>query len=153
MRLAYLVVPPDLVDSFARALNELFREGQTLQQAVLARFLAEGHYASHIRRMRAVYGARHDALIAAIRHEFGDTLPVIGGDAGLHLVLGLPGRIDDQAVVQQGLRAGIATRPLSMYQMRKTKPARGLLLGYAAVPEEEIAPNFALLAKAVGSFL
>jgi len=153
MRLAYLVVPPDLVEGFARALNELFREGQMLQQAVLARFLAEGHYASHIRRMRAVYGARHDALIAAIRHEFGETLPIIGGDAGLHLVLGLPPRVDDHAVVQQGLRAGIATRPLSMYQMRKTRPARGLLLGYAAVPEEEIGPNFALLAKAVRPFL
>jgi hypothetical protein len=40
-----------------------------------------------------------------------------------------------------------------MYQMRRSKPARGLLLGYAAVPEDEIAPNFALLAKAVGAFL
>ena len=66
-----------------------------------------------------------------------------------------PGRVhvDDHAVVQQGLRAGVATRPLSMYQLRKSRPARGLLLGYAAVPEEEIAPNFALLAKAVGAFL
>ena len=70
MRLAYLVLPPDLVEAFARALNELFREGQTMQQAVLARFLAEGHYASHIRRMRAVYGARHDALMHAIGQTF-----------------------------------------------------------------------------------
>jgi GntR family transcriptional regulator/MocR family aminotransferase len=153
LRLAYLVVPPDLVDAFGRALNELFREGHTMQQAVLARFLAEGHYASHIRRMRAVYGARHDALIAAIRHEFGETLPVIGGDAGLHLVLGLPGRVDDHAVVRQGLRKGVATRPLSMYQVRRTKTARGLVLGYAAVREDEIAPNFALLAKAIVPFL
>ena len=66
LRLAYLVLPPDLVDAFARALSELYREGQTPQQAVLARFMAEGHYASHIRRMRGVYGARHDALIDAI---------------------------------------------------------------------------------------
>ena len=29
LRLAYLVLPPDLVERFARALNELFREGQT----------------------------------------------------------------------------------------------------------------------------
>jgi GntR family transcriptional regulator/MocR family aminotransferase len=153
LRLAYLVVPPDLVDGFARALSELFREGQTMQQAVLARFLAEGHYASHIRRMRAVYGARHDALITAIRHEFGETLPVIGGDAGLQLVLGLPAHVDDHAVVQQGLRKSVATRPLSMYHMRKAKAARGLLLGYAAVREEEIAPNFARLAKAITPFL
>ncbi|CAM5788217.1 MocR-like pyridoxine biosynthesis transcription factor PdxR [Rhizobacter fulvus] len=153
MRLAYLVLPPELVDPFARALNELFREGQTLQQAVLARFLAEGHYASHIRKMRAVYSTRHDALIDAIGRHFGRALPVIGGDAGLHLVLGLPDHLDDQAVVQQVLRAGVTTRPLSLYSMRRPAPSKGLLLGYGAVREEEIATNFALLARAVQGFL
>ena len=153
LRLAYLVLPPDLVAAFARALNELYREGQTLQQAVLARFLAEGHYASHIRKMRAVYSARHDALIAAIDRHFGGTLPVIGGDAGLHLVLGLPSRIDDGAVVQHALRAGVTTRPLSLYSMRPATAAKGLLLGYGAVREEEIASQFGKLARVVQGFL
>jgi len=147
MRLAYLVLPPDLVEPFARALNELFREGQTMQQAVLARFLAEGHYASHIRRMRAVYSARHDALMQAIAHHFGDRLPVIGGDAGLHLVLALPGEVDDDALAQRAQRAGVTTRPLSLYFMRRPAAGKGLLLGYGAVREEEIGPSFAKLAK------
>jgi GntR family transcriptional regulator/MocR family aminotransferase len=153
LRLAYLVLPPDLVEAFARALNELYREGQTLQQAVLARFLAEGHYASHIRRMRSVYSARHDALIASIAKHFGGTLPVIGGDAGLHLVLGLPRHIDDHAVAQKAQRAGVTTRPLSLYHVRQSAPAKGLLLGYGAVREEEIASQFAKLARVVQTFL
>ena len=153
LRLAYLVLPLDLVEAFARALNELYREGQTMQQAVLARFLAEGHYASHIRRMRAEYGARHDALIAAIAQHFGGTLPVIGGDAGLHLVLGLPPHLEDHAVVQQAQRAGVTTRPLSLYHMRRSAPDRGLLLGYGAVREEEIASQFGKLARVVQTFL
>ena len=152
MRLAYLVLPPDLVDAFARALNELFREGQTMQQAVLARFLAEGHYASHIRRMRAIYGARRNALIHAIAQHFGDRLPVIGGDAGLHLVLGLAPQVDDDAVAQHARRAGVTTRPLSLYHMRR--PAgKGLLLGYGAVREEEIGPSFARLAAVLRGYL
>jgi GntR family transcriptional regulator/MocR family aminotransferase len=153
LRLAYIVLPPELVECFTRALNELFREGQTLQQAVLARFLAEGHYASHIRKMRAVYSARHDALIDSIGRHFGSALPVIGGDAGLHLVLGLPAQVDDHAVVQQVQRAGVTTRPLSLYSMRRPTNDKGLLLGYGAVREEEVASNFALLAKAVQGFL
>jgi len=153
LRIAYLVLPPDLVDGFARALNELFREGQTLQQAVLARFLAEGHYASHIRRMRGVYSTRHDALIQAIQHEFGSQLPVIGGDAGLHLVLGLPQQVDDAAVAHAALRAGVTTRPLSLYYLRQPAATRGLLLGYGAVREEEIGPSFAKLAQVVRGFL
>jgi GntR family transcriptional regulator/MocR family aminotransferase len=153
LRLAYLVLPPDLVDAFARALNELYREGQTMQQAVLARFISEGHYASHIRRMRAVYGARHDALIAAIGQHFGSELPVIGGDAGLHLVLGLPQRLDDAAVVQRVADGGVTTRPLSLYHLRRRAAAKGLLLGYGAVREDEVAPNFAVLAQALQAFL
>jgi len=153
LRIAYLVVPPDLIDVFARGLNELYREGQLQQQAVLARFLTEGHYASHVRRMRGVYGARREVLIETIARHFGELLPVMGGDAGLHLVLGLPGQVDDDAVVHQALQSGVATRALSAYYLRQPAPTKGLLLGYGAVREEEIAPNFALLANVLQGFL
>ena len=139
LRLAYLVLPPDLVDGFARALRELFREGQTMQQAVLARFLAEGHYAAHIRRMRGVYRARHDALMDAIRREFGEAVPVIGAEAGLHMILGLPRTVDDVAVMERGLYAGVATRPLSIYHLNPEAAARGLLLATARCPRRRSA--------------
>jgi GntR family transcriptional regulator/MocR family aminotransferase len=103
--------------------------------------------------MRSVYSARHDALIDAIDRHFGKHLPVIGSDAGLHLVLGLPARLDDQQAMQRVARAGVASRPLSMYSMRQATRACGLLLGYGAVAEEEVAPSFALLAEAVQGLL
>ncbi|MFT3721760.1 PLP-dependent aminotransferase family protein [Pseudorhodoferax sp.] len=145
LRLAYLVLPRELVEHFARALNELFREGQTMQQAVLARFMREGHYARHIRRMRGVYAARRGALIGAIARRFGQQLPVLGSDAGLHLVLGLPPSVDDDAVARQALQAGVMTRPLSLYALASPAP-RGLVLGYGAVSEPEIHDSFDRLA-------
>jgi GntR family transcriptional regulator/MocR family aminotransferase len=147
LRLAYMVPPTDLVDSFRVALIELFREGHGMNQAVLARFIEDGHYLSHIRRMRAIYNARHDALIDAVRSQFGQALPIVGGDAGLHFVLGLPRAVDDHAVVRDALHAGVASRPLSMYFMNRPEPGKGLLLGYGAVTEEEVAPKFELLAR------
>jgi GntR family transcriptional regulator/MocR family aminotransferase len=151
LRLSYLVLPPELVDDFARASSELYREGQAPQQAVLARFLSEGHYATYIRRMRTEYAARHDALIQTIQQRFGDQLPIMGGDAGLHLALGLPQHVDDRAVVEEALQAGVTTRPLSMYYMGGRQPAAtgGLLLGYGAVNEAEVGPAFKKLAKVV----
>ncbi|KQP18342.1 PLP-dependent aminotransferase family protein [Pseudorhodoferax sp. Leaf267] len=153
MRLAYLVLPRDLVDHFSRALNELFREGQTLQQVVLARFMREGHYARHIRRMRGVYAARRGALIEAIGQRLGQQLPVLGSDAGLHLVLGLPAELDDDAVAREALAAGVMTRPLSLYSLRKPVPARGLVLGYGAVTEQEVRASFDRLAQVLERFL
>ncbi len=153
LRQAYLVLPRDLVDSFSRALNELFREGQTLQQVVLARFIREGHYARHIRRMRAVYAARRGVLIEAIAGRFGQQLPVLGSDAGLHLVLGLPLTVDDDAVARRALQAGVMTRPLSLYSLRKPVPARGLVLGYGAVTEQEVRASFDRLARVLEGFV
>jgi GntR family transcriptional regulator/MocR family aminotransferase len=146
LRLAYLVLPRDLVESFTRALNELYREGQTLQQVVLARFLREGHYARHIRRMRGVYAARRAALIEAFTARFGTRLPLLGSDAGLHLVLGLPHTADDAAVADEVLAAGVMTRPLSLYSLRRPAPQQGLVLGYGAVTEPEIRAGFDRLA-------
>lgn len=153
LRVAYLVLPHDLVDRFARALSELFREGQTMQQAVLARFLAEDHYANHIRRMRGIYRDRHDALISAIDRHFGASLPIVGRDAGLHLVLGLPPTVDDRAVSQQALRVKVNTRALSMYYMQPPTANSGLLLGYGGVPVEDIELCFARLAKVIQTYL
>jgi len=52
LRLAYLVVPPAMVDRFAAAQSLSMRHAPLLDQAVLCDFITEGHFARHIRRMR-----------------------------------------------------------------------------------------------------
>jgi GntR family transcriptional regulator/MocR family aminotransferase len=116
--------------------------------------LAKDHCATHIRPMRAVYSARHDALIYAIGQHFGNALPVIGGAAGPHPVLGPPASVAEVAVARQVLRAGVMSRPLAAYHLQQPAPAKGLPLGCGAVEEEEaIAAHFALLAAATEGFL
>ena len=44
-------------------------------------------------------------------------------------------------------QAGVATRALSLYHLQRPAAARGLLLGYGAVEEADIARHFATLAK------
>jgi len=148
LRLAYMVVPESLVHSFQTGLSELYRGGQYLTQAVLADFIAEGHFVAHIRRMRQLYAQRRQALLHAIRLHFGDSLPIHDGSAGLHLVLGLPPGSDDLAVSHAAQQAGVLTRPLSQYY--RAGPAQaGLLLGYAHVDEADIPRHFAVLAAVI----
>lgn len=149
MRMGYMVVPEHLVDTFRTGLSELYREGQMMQQAVLAEFIMDGHLTSHVKRMRALYGERRQLLIDAIRARFGDTLPVMGDEAGLHLVLGLPPGCDDAAVTQSAFDAGVVVRPLTRYYHHASAARPGLLLGYACVPNDAIAPAFATLAAAI----
>ncbi|MCB5943612.1 PLP-dependent aminotransferase family protein [Acidocella sp. KAb 2-4] len=151
LRMGYIVAPPSLAAAFAEGVAELYREGQLQQQAMLADFIAEGHFAAHIRRMRGLYSRRRQALLEAIHAEFGESLPVMGDNAGLHLVLSLPG-LDDRAIAQAAVEAGVATRPLSSYYHGHGDGLSGLLLGYACVREEAIAPAFATLARVLRRF-
>jgi GntR family transcriptional regulator/MocR family aminotransferase len=153
LRIGYMVVPRDMVESFTVALADLYREGQLATQSILATFIEDGHFTSHIRRMRGIYGARRAKLIEAIGSQFGDRLEVIGSDAGLHLVLALPPHVDDRALVARAMDEGIATRPLSIFYKDRQNARGGLLLGYACVREQDIPVKFARLAQVIRSAL
>jgi GntR family transcriptional regulator / MocR family aminotransferase len=147
LRIGFLVVPPLLAETFAKASAELFREGQLQQQAMLADFINEGHLSSHIRRLRGLYSPRRERLLEAIRSHFGDRVSISGDYAGLHLVLYLPQNVDDNAVVLDAAAAGVVVRSLSRYYSLRASARRGLLLGYACVKEPDIAPAFEILAR------
>lgn len=153
LRVGFLVAPESVAGIFADAVAELYREGNMMNQAVLAEFIREGHLGQHIRRVRRRYAERRTCLIEEIRRHFGQTLDVVGGDAGLHLILGLPDGVDDTLVVHDALQQGVVTRPLSTYYLERAHARPGLLLGYAGVTPEEIRPAFDTLARVVGAYL
>jgi GntR family transcriptional regulator / MocR family aminotransferase len=153
LRIGFLVVPRALAEPFATGLSDLYRGGQLFTQAVLADFMSEGHFASHIRRMRVLYAQRLQLLQQAIERNFGDTLGMSGGDAGLHLTLGLPDDCDDVAISLDAQTEGIIARPLSRYYMKAANARRGLILGYACVPNDTIGLMFDKLAHIIRQHL
>uniref|UniRef100_UPI00333EED3C MocR-like pyridoxine biosynthesis transcription factor PdxR n=1 Tax=Castellaniella defragrans TaxID=75697 RepID=UPI00333EED3C len=153
LRVGFLVVPQALADAFANSVAELYREGNMMTHAILADFIREGHLNSHIRRMRRRYAERRACLIGEIRRHFGESLDVVGGETGLHLILSLPDDVDDTLVTRDALRQGVVTRALSAYYMDQTHVRPGLLLGYAGATPEEIQPAFDTLARVIGAYL
>ena len=161
LRMGYMVVPENLIEHFRTGLSELYREGQLMQQALLTDFIIDGYLTSHIRHMRALYGERRTLLIDTIRANFGDALPVMGDEAGLHLVLGLHGQsrdphdnpISDERITDEALEAGIVVRPLTRYYIDPASAQSGLLLGYACVPNNRIEPAFDSLARVIEKHL
>jgi GntR family transcriptional regulator/MocR family aminotransferase len=151
LRLGYLVVPAHLAGAFiaARALAD--RHSPSVDQAALADFLAEGHFARHIRRTRALYQQRQQALLAAAQ-ELRGVLDVEAAEAGMHLVGWLPEGIDDQALSQHLAAYGIEAPALSSYALA-VLPRGGLLLGYAALNEREIAEDVRHLGAALREYL
>lgn len=149
LRLGYLVLPRPLMQALKTAHAELYRGGRLLDQEALAQFIREGHYTAHIRRMRLLYARRRARLAQLITDYLGkEALSEFNDNAGLHLVLSLPATCDDVALAQAANARGILVRPLSRYYSGDT-PARGLLMGFAAMEEEEMEPVFAGLAELI----
>ncbi len=142
LRLGYLIVPAPLADAFMRARAAVDDHPSAIVQPVLARFIEEGHFAAHVRRTRALYAERQAALVKAATGRLGGLLEVAPDDAGMHLVarLGaeLARRASDREVEARALEAGVTAPALAGYYLGE--PAtQGVMLGYAAVPEAEIA--------------
>jgi GntR family transcriptional regulator/MocR family aminotransferase len=132
LRVAWIVVPDALVDGFAAA-RAIASGGPAFPlQAALAAFVAEGHFALHVRRASAVYRERRDALAGALERRFGDLVRVQGAATGLHLVARFgDDALDDVAVSEAAAAENVVAPPLSRYALDGRGPG-GLVLGFAA---------------------
>jgi len=137
LRFGYLIVPEDLVDTFLAARWVSDRCSPLIEQAALADFIADGHLASHVRRMRTLYMERRAVMIATVRERLGDLVETWDAEAGMHTVAWLPPGVDDSLISAGAAKAGLFVLPASEFAMRP--PVRGgLLLGYAAFTPEVI---------------
>ncbi len=149
IRVGYMVLPKALAEPMQRMHAELYRAGHQVTHQALAELINEGHYASHIRRMRVLYGRRRAFLLQLIERYLGKAfLPAHDSGAGLHLVLPLPAAVNDVQLCVELERAGLLARPLSRYYQHLAAH-NGLVLGYAAMTEEQMQASFFVLLEAL----
>lgn len=129
IRLGYIVAPPALVDAFAAAKATADRQASLLEQAILADFIYDGHFAKYRKMMETVYAGRQSALIDRIAALGGP--PVARAASGLHVVLPLGCGIDDGAVSRAARDAGVLAPPLSRHYLGEGA-RKGLVLGFGA---------------------
>jgi len=146
VRLGYVVVPAALMDLFTMAQRFQSIHPPILEQMVLADFIAAGHFARHLRRMRGLYAGRLEALLTAISSECGHLLEAQAPQAGMHLVGWLPPGMADMEVERRAARAGIEVVALSAMS-RQPLPRGGLVLGFAGCSEADIQAGVRTLAR------
>jgi len=133
LRLGFVVLPHSLLPAFAsaRALTDRHAPGEV--QAVLARFIAEGHLLRHLRRMRELYPQRQRVLIDALAEASAGALRLAPSDQGMHLVHETTRGRSDLALSARALEAGVVLAPLSRYTIESRR--RGWLFGFAGYDE------------------
>ncbi|TBU77016.1 PLP-dependent aminotransferase family protein [Phytopseudomonas daroniae] len=135
LRIAYVVLPPQLLESFTRLVSLTARHANSLAQAVLADFIAEGHFDRHLRRMRKLYAARAEAFAHAAERHWQGLLEVPPIRAGLDVVCRLQA-CDELDALARLATQGIDVMPLQRYCVRPQAP--GLIMGFAPYDEDSI---------------
>ena len=147
LRLGYVVIPPELVEVYAAAESSSTHHPPLLEQAVLADFISEGHFARHIRRMRELYAERLAAFLEAAHRRLAGLLEIPSVEAGLQTVGWLKGGLSAEQAAAAAEKHAVDVVPLSRYSLaRRTK---GLVLGFAAVDVPELRSGVERLARAL----
>jgi GntR family transcriptional regulator/MocR family aminotransferase len=150
LRLGYMVVPDRLVETFTRASCSFHAGAARLEQAVVARFMSEGHFARHLKRMRSLYGARRAALADALAAAFGGRLRVDRQPGGMHLLARPIGNARDTELVHRAERHGLAPAALSPLSIN-SDCGQGLLLSFTNIPEDRAPELVGMLRRAIAN--
>jgi GntR family transcriptional regulator/MocR family aminotransferase len=148
VNLSYLVVPRDLADDFAAARVIVGPQPASVYQAVMADFMAEGHFTRHVRRMRRLYAQKRATFLKAAAQHLDGTLEFQPADGGFHLVGWLPRGMDDVAAADEAARHDVHVTPLSSCAAQP--PERGaLIMGTGALNVRQIWNGVIRLAAAL----
>ena len=138
LRLAYLVVPESQVAHMENICN-IFQNGCAwTTQATVAEFIAEGHFARHLKKMRNLYSRRRALLSAALAKSFGQDIQIELQAGGMHLLMRFNQPCDDTALAQQLNANGLAVHALSDWAIEHDC-GRGLILSFTNIDSAESA--------------
>ena len=152
LRLGYMVVPLRLVPKIEAVLHMLGPSAAMYAQPVLAQFISEGSFATHIRRMRRLYGERQKLLLKALHDHAQGLLAASAETGGMHVVAELcpelRQQLGDVKVSEIAWTLGLTTPPLTNF-FTGPPDQQGLVLGYAAHSDEAIVDAVRRLSTAI----
>jgi GntR family transcriptional regulator/MocR family aminotransferase len=149
IRVSYMVLPKSLLSVYQKQVSFYSSTVSRIDQNILYQFMAEGHYERHLNRMRAVYKAKHDALITGLK-PFESQFLIRGEYAGLHLLLTDQRGRTEEELIKKAAESNVKVYGMSGYfihEEHNTYPPT-IVLGFASLTEEEIRAGLSLLKKA-----
>ena len=149
LRVSYMVLPYGLLTTYQKLFSGYSTNVSLLEQRTLHKFMQQGYWERHLRKMRTVYKKKHDALIESINHHFGDQITIIGQGAGLHLVVELVGNSRDEGeLIKLAQEKEIQLFPLSKTYFHNDNKKTQMILGFGSMSSHEIQRGVKLLYQA-----
>jgi GntR family transcriptional regulator / MocR family aminotransferase len=148
LRLGYVVAPEALIDPLVKIRSTMDQHSSAIDQATLARFITEGFFLSHIKRMRRIYAERREAFIKQFNQLLGDRFTLQVPEGGLNMVAWLKREEDLPAISGVIREIGVKPSLLSFYCIRAT-PKPAFVFGFAGWTPVQIRESLIKLASSL----
>jgi GntR family transcriptional regulator / MocR family aminotransferase len=145
LRLGYVVAPEALIDPLVKIRSTMDQHSSAIDQGTLARFITEGFFLSHIKRMRKIYAERREVFIKQFNELLGDRFTLQVPEGGLNMVAWLKREQEFPAISRVTLEIGVKPSPLSFYCIRAT-PKPAFVFGFAGWTPAQIRESLIKLA-------
>ena len=149
IRVSYMVLPKSLLQRYRERGSYLSATVSRIDQRILNEFMQRGYFERYLNRMRKVYRQKHDTLLALLK-PFEKRFIITGEWAGLHLLLTAKDDVTEEQLLGLAEGAGVKVFGMSDNHVEKSKrnlPGATVILGFAALTEEEIIQGIEQLKK------
>ena len=146
LRLGFVIAPPWARHALVGAKQQSDWNAPPTTQEALSGFIAGGHLARHVRKMRRIYRERREILEGALRRFCGDKLEVAGIGVGLHLAAYLHAPIAPSEVIDRARREGIWLAAGQNFAIADPR-VNWLVFGYGAIESRQIAEGVRRLGR------
>lgn len=150
IRISYMVLPKPLLDIYEEKLWFISSTVSRIDQAILYRFIEEGHFERYLNKMRKLYKGKHDLLLEQMK-PFKKAFQIRGEYAGLHILLEDRRGWSERELLEKAKKAECRVYGMSDYMLAKRKQGAGpgtVVIGYAAMTEKQIIEGTDRLKKA-----
>jgi len=145
IRFGWILCPVDLAEPIAEEKRQDDRGSPLLDQLTIATLIQSGRYDRQLRRMRALYAARRQALVTVLaRHA--PEVELTGLAAGFHAVAHLPNRherTEETAVIAAARERSVGIYGMSEYRANRATNPPQLVLGFGNLSERAIEAGIA----------
>ncbi len=148
LRIAYFVLPPRLLARYWNLFNYAHPPVSWLDQEVLARFIAGGHWDAHVRKTAKANHRRHDELLRCLQAMFGEKISVSGADTGMHLYVTVLNGMNEPKLLESAFAHDAKVYGTSRMWFSGKAPEPSVMIGFSAIAYEDIAPGVERLARA-----
>lgn len=149
LRISYMVLPYPLLTIYHQLFNNYATNVSLLEQKTLQKFMEQGHWERHLRRMRTVYSKKHDAILLSIQRYFGEKVKIIGQGAGLHIVLEiLDTFLTEEELIKRAQEKSIYLMPVSGTYLQPSSRKPQIMFGFGNMSSEEMDRGLELLYQA-----